>query len=94
MTIVIDVIDECEEEDLAVEIISLIADACADSFPFTFLFTSRPEPKIRAAFANPNAIRTTHPLTSRPSTHRMIFVPFCTIASSNIRLTPYGYLYF
>jgi hypothetical protein len=40
MTIVIDAIDECEDQSLKMEIISLVADACTNSPLFTFLFTS------------------------------------------------------
>jgi hypothetical protein len=59
MAIVIDAIDECDDDTLKTEIISLITDACANSLLFTFLFTSRPDPYIRAAFTSAKAIRTT-----------------------------------
>jgi hypothetical protein len=52
MVIIIDAIDECEDEHLISDIISLIATACIGSFPVKFLFTSRLDPYIRTAFTS------------------------------------------
>ena len=56
MIVVVDAIDECnDEEDLLMELITLIADAQKDSLlPLQFLITSRPEPFIMATFSEYN----------------------------------------
>lgn len=53
MVVVVDAIDECEDEDLGMEIITLIASAQKNTMlPLQFLFTSRPEPYIAAKFGD------------------------------------------
>jgi len=54
MVVVVDAIDECnDEEDLIIELITLIADAQKNSLlPVQFFFTSRPEPSITATFGD------------------------------------------
>ena len=53
MVVVVDAIDECEDEDLGMEIITLIASAQENNMlPLQFLFTSRPEPYIAAKFGD------------------------------------------
>lgn len=54
MAIIIDAIDECEDENLVTEVITLITEAqVTSSLPFHFLVTSRPEPSIQAKFTDP-----------------------------------------
>lgn len=49
MVVVIDAIDECENEESAADIISLVIDArLSAGLPFRFLITIRPEPRLRA----------------------------------------------
>lgn len=54
MAIIIDAIDECEDERLVTEAVTLITEAQINSsLPFKFLVTSRPEPSIQAKFTDP-----------------------------------------
>jgi hypothetical protein len=48
--VVIDALDECADNNLVDELIQLLA-TMPNNFPLRFLFTSRPEPHIREAFA-------------------------------------------
>jgi hypothetical protein len=54
MVVVLDAIDECQDEESAADIISLVTDAQRNSrFPIRFLITSRPEPYLRAKIHSP-----------------------------------------